>query len=150
SRRTPLQSGTTGPKQLQVHATTDYASRCVPLRRAVIPASCDSRPGARLPHRAPVAPVTDLRSENPGCRRSHSRAPAPRARHARPMSRWVLALLIVVAATARAAPGPVATIQQLPVLGTVAHGRARIVVRGEVSRARARDAVALVDQVVGD
>jgi hypothetical protein len=67
------------------------------------------------------------------------------------MPRLVLVVLIALAATADGAPDRVdATIQQLPVLGTIARGRARIVVRGEVSRARARDALALVDQVVGD
>ncbi|TMQ12965.1 MAG: hypothetical protein E6J90_29360 [Deltaproteobacteria bacterium] len=67
------------------------------------------------------------------------------------MSRLVLVVLITLAATVEGAPDRVdAAIQALPVLGTVAHGRARIVVRGEVTAARARDAMALVDLVVGD
>src|SRR5262245_50973459 len=66
------------------------------------------------------------------------------------MPRLVIVALIALAATAQGAPDPVATLQQLPVLATVARGRTRVVVRGEVSRARARDAIALVDQVVGD
>lgn len=62
-----------------------------------------------------------------------------------------VAVLIMSTAVAWSAPDPVrTTVEQLTQLGTVSRGRARVVVRGEVSRARAKEAVALVDQVIGD
>src|SRR6185503_5559990 len=67
------------------------------------------------------------------------------------MSRLViLAVLAACSARVDGAPDPAATIERLPALGTVARGRTRIVVRGEVSQQRAREMIALVDQVVED
>lgn len=63
----------------------------------------------------------------------------------------LLAVPLMLATAAESAPDPVrATVDKLPELGAVARGRTRVVVRGEVTRARAREAVALVEQVIGD
>lgn len=62
----------------------------------------------------------------------------------------ILAVLVACATTVDSAPDPAAVIERLPALGTVARGRTRVVVRGEVSQARAREVIAVVDQVVED
>jgi hypothetical protein len=62
----------------------------------------------------------------------------------------ILAVLATCAAPAESAPDPAAIVERLPTLGTVARGRTRVVVRGEVSQRRAREVVAVVDQVVED
>lgn len=76
---------------------------------------------------------------------------ASQARHVRPVSRvLILAALVLCAAPVESAPDPAAVIERLPVLGTVARGRTRVVVRGEVSQRRAREVLAVVDDVVQD
>jgi hypothetical protein len=78
-------------------------------------------------------------------------APAIRARHARPMPRiLIVAVLATCAGPVESAPDPAPIVERLPVLGTVARGRTRVVVRGEVSQRRAREVVAVVDAVVED
>lgn len=65
--------------------------------------------------------------------------------------RAVVAVIAALGSAAAAAPDPVrTTVDQLPELGTITRGRTRVVVRGEVTRARAKEALALVDQVIAD
>jgi hypothetical protein len=65
-------------------------------------------------------------------------------------------LLIGFAAGALACPatssadGAHETIDALPELGTVAHGRANVIVRGELSKSAQRDALHIADDVVAD
>jgi len=59
--------------------------------------------------------------------------------------RAVAALIAVLSATAHASPG-----DELPVLGEVNGVRARIVVRGELPKARERELVTLVSRIVAD
>lgn len=61
-----------------------------------------------------------------------------------------LVVLAACATVVESAPDPAATVELLPALGTVARGRTRVVVRGEVSQRRAREVVVVVDQVVED
>jgi hypothetical protein len=60
--------------------------------------------------------------------------------------RWLA--LVLLAASAHASGRD--AIGELPELGTIEHGRARVVVRGDLAKARAREAVQLVDQVIAD
>lgn len=62
-----------------------------------------------------------------------------------------LAVIAAAAAPARAdAPDTHAVVDALPELATVVRGRTRVVVRGELSKAQAREAAAVVDQVIAD
>jgi hypothetical protein len=60
--------------------------------------------------------------------------------------RW-LALAVLVSSAGAANRDAIA---ELPELATIAHGRARVTVRGDLSRARAKQAVQLVDAVIAD
>jgi hypothetical protein len=42
------------------------------------------------------------------------------------------------------------TVDALPELGTIAHGRARVIVRGELAKAQQRDALRIADEVIVD
>jgi hypothetical protein len=64
--------------------------------------------------------------------------------------RWPVAAFVLLS-TRVASTDPVRDrVDALPVLATIEHGRARVVIRGTLSRAEQRRAVELVDQVIAD
>src|SRR5262249_50310017 len=117
--------------------------------------SCDRELTSARSQARPPAPLDDGCSSRRGRRAAADRrARAAPARHARPMRRLALVLtllaLLALAPAAGASDHGGAVVGQLPELGRVARGRTRVVIRGEVSRPAARDAIALVEQVIGD
>src|SRR5258705_10014783 len=54
------------------------------------------------------------------------------------------------ATEAPAAPDPHAVVDSLPELGQVSRGRTHVIIRGELSKAQTKEAIAGVDQVVAD
>jgi len=60
---------------------------------------------------------------------------------------WRVAVIVVLASRVAFAD---ATTDKLPLIGTVAHGRARVVIRGELSKTQQAQAKQLVEQVIRD
>src|SRR5690348_15968446 len=59
-------------------------------------------------------------------------------------------LLLVLAACPASADTPHETIDALPELGTITHGRAHVIVRGEIAKAHRREALDIADAVIVD
>src|SRR6266545_3137808 len=60
---------------------------------------------------------------------------------------WRIAVIVLLASHVAFAD---ATVDKLPLIGTVAHGRTRVVIRGELSKSQQAQAKKLVEQVIAD